>query len=141
MFTLHHVLHVTCHMSCAMCHVSNVTCYMYFFYFFLKCWRQSVEGVLSAGLTPSSFYAIVFTQLKIPSLQLATKLFASIKANIGLDCIKYLRSLMEKGIMCDKSLWFIHIQPSPWKFKTCHTDTTAGPNKIGPVFLMYMQSQ
>ena len=64
-----HVSHVTCHMSHVTCHVSRVTtchlsrvrCHMShvffssYFFFRIKWWSLSVEGLLSTGPTPSSF--------------------------------------------------------------------------------------
>ena len=57
---------VMCHVSCVMCHVSHVTCHVshvtchYFFYYIffclIKCWKYSVEGLLSTGPTPSSLW-------------------------------------------------------------------------------------
>ena len=50
-----------CHMSCVTCHVSHVMCHTSFYLFIFiflrtKWWSLSVEGLLSTGLTPSSFY-------------------------------------------------------------------------------------
>ena len=44
-----HVSHVTCHMSHVMCHMSLL-------FFWTNLWSLSVEGLLSTGPTPSSFY-------------------------------------------------------------------------------------
>ena len=55
-----HVSHVTCHMSHVTCHMSHVTCHMTcvtcHIFFFTKRWSLSVEGLLSTGPTPSSFF-------------------------------------------------------------------------------------
>ena len=51
-----HLSCVRCHMSCVTCHVSHVTCNIFFYFFFTKWWSLSVEGLLSTGPTPSSFY-------------------------------------------------------------------------------------
>ena len=60
MFTFNHVSCVICHMSHVTCHMSSVTCLMSQFlincFFFTKLWSQSVEGLLSTGPTPSSFF-------------------------------------------------------------------------------------
>ena len=70
-----HVSHVTCHMSRVTCHVSNVTWHMFcfFLFFFLrtKWWSLSVEGLLSAGPTPSSYFPCSKT-ICVPSGSLKT---------------------------------------------------------------------
>ena len=67
MFTPPNKSHVTCHVSRVTCHVSHVTCYMsrvtchvshVTFFFFIKWWSLSVEGLLSTGPTPSSLYLL-----------------------------------------------------------------------------------
>ena len=37
-----------------------------------------------------------------------------------------------------KTPWHIHLRPCLWKFKTCHTNTTAGQSQIGPELWMSM---
>ena len=53
-----HVSHVTCHVSHVTCHMPRVTCHvshLFLFFFLTKWWSLLVEGLLSTGLTPSSF--------------------------------------------------------------------------------------
>ena len=47
-----HVSGVTCHVSCVTCYMSCVTCN----FFLTKWWSLLVAGLLSTGLTPSSFW-------------------------------------------------------------------------------------
>ena len=61
MFTSLNVSHVTCHVSHVMCHVSHIVCHMSFIYiyFFLdKVMELVVEGLVSTGPTPSSFFEV-----------------------------------------------------------------------------------
>ena len=53
-----HLPYVTCHVSHVTCHVSHVTCHCRNIYFFTVWWSYSVEGLLSTGPTPSSFFII-----------------------------------------------------------------------------------
>ena len=50
--------HVACHVSRVICHVSHVTCHIFLCFFLTNWWGLSVEGLLSTGLTPSSFMCI-----------------------------------------------------------------------------------
>ena len=57
-----HVSHVMCHMSHFTCHVSHVNFFLFFF--LTKWWILSVEGLLSMGPTPSSFFERASEALK-----------------------------------------------------------------------------
>ena len=65
--TMCQMLHVMCHVSQVTYHVSHVTsqvthfkCHFFFFFLLLfsltRWWSQSVEGLLSMGLTPASLH-------------------------------------------------------------------------------------
>ena len=50
------------HLTWSACHVSHVTCHIFFFFFLRTKWSSlSVEGLLSTGLTPSSFDLIPYS--------------------------------------------------------------------------------
>ena len=123
----------TCHMSQVACHVSHVTCHMSqvtyhksYFFFFTKWWSLSVEGLLSMGPSPSSFYSYIdYLQCFLIPKYLFGKVFPKTALSIFHELTR-IKVVLTKRLqkLCQKYIIYKMLVCEfcqNWVFDNCHS--------------------